>query len=128
MRRRKSPRSAGMFVANHPAAIANYPAAIPRGPRKSPRSLLVPIFLSYRCGRRPVDNLGSLAPMARQRRGLAAPRPPGLRPRPRLRAPGSLLGCSQNACRRYHTKLSCQHPFPTHCILCMGLERGLTDG
>jgi len=35
--------------------------------------------------------------MARQRRGLAAPWPPGLRPRPRLRAVGSPLACLQKA-------------------------------
>lgn len=111
MRRRKSPRSAGVFVANHPAAIANYPAAILQGPRKSPRSLLVPIFLSYRCELRPVDKSGALAPRARQRRGLAAPWPPGLQPRARLRAPGSLPVFLKRARAGYHTNTRCQPLF-----------------
>ncbi len=77
MKHRKSPRGAGTFVANHPADIANLPAATLQWPRKSPRRLLVPIFLAYRCERRPVGNLGALAPMARQRWGSCCPQSVG---------------------------------------------------
>lgn len=111
MSRRKSHRSGPVENANRTAAVANRTAAAPQENRKSHRTLIGTYKFTYRCPWRPVDKSGALAPRARQRRGLAAPWPPGLQPRARLRAPGSLPVFLKRAGAGYHTNTRCQPLF-----------------
>lgn len=75
-----------------------------------------------------MDNLGALAPMARQRRGPAAPWPPGLAPPAapsRARLPAGLFSKRLQALS-HKAVLSTPFSSPLHPL--HGLGRGLTDG